>query len=84
MAESLSDRHFESYRRVQPGRLAPNRLGGGQHHEEYAQAVVGIDGEPVALTTEQMLLALLWETRRTNMLLQLLTGKEVTIGDAAV
>ena len=84
MAESLSDREFESKRRVRPDRLVRNRTGGGQHHEEYAVAVVDEDGQPLGVTTSEVLLSLLWETRRTNMLLQLLTGKEVTIGDAAV
>ena len=37
----------EALRQTRPGRLAPNRVGGGLHHEEMALAVTGEDGEPL-------------------------------------
>lgn len=85
MAESLGDRQFESARRVRPGRLVPNRRSASHvlHSEEYATAVVDADGKPLALAIENLLEAILMEQRRTNALLQALTGQEVTIADVA-
>ena len=67
MAESLSDRHFESYRRVLPRRLVWNRDQLARHHEEYAQAVVDKDGGPIGKTTEELLSEVLLELRSLRM-----------------
>ncbi len=84
MAESLGDRQFESFRRVQPGRVVKNRTGEASHHEEYAIAVVGVDGESLPLTTEQLLGQLVLEQRLTNLLLTKIADMEgVTIADVA-
>lgn len=84
MAESLSDRQFETYRRVSPGRLIRNRGDAARHKEEYATAVVGIDGSPVVpYVLEDLMEMLLLEQRRTNLLLEMLTGQEVSLSDVA-
>lgn len=74
MTDSLSDRTFESFRRVAPERRVSNRQGDGQHREEYAQAVVGIDlgGSPQPLAgpnVGQLLQQLVFLQQETNLLL---------------
>ncbi len=51
--DSLSDRQFETLRRVAPERRVPNRQGDGQHREEYATAIVGVDagGNPITISS---------------------------------
>lgn len=62
-SERLTDRQFETLRRVQPDRLAPNRGGSQYHYEEYATAVVDPDGNPIVSPVEQLLLELIIEVR---------------------
>ena len=70
MAESLSDRQFESYRRIAPDRVVKNRKDPGFHSEEYAQAVVGVDGLSIDIRVLELLHQLLDSQRVTNIILQ--------------
>jgi hypothetical protein len=78
---SLSSRQFGTHRRVRPGRVVPDERGVLQH-EEYATAVVGLDGEPIVADVP----TLLGETARrdagTNRLLEILIDEEVRLDDA--
>lgn len=82
MADSLSDRHFETFRRVLPGRKVQNRKDSALHSEEYATAVVDMEGNPVVpLSVEDLLQELLMELRTTNVHLAALTGLGVSLAD---
>ncbi len=73
MPDSLSDRQFETLRRVAPERRVPNRDGVGQHREEYATAVVGIDpgGNPITIagSSGQLLQQMVLLIQETNLIL---------------
>ncbi len=71
---TLNDRQFQSYRKSRPGRVVVDKT---PHREEFAQAVVDADGAPLADPLTDLLSQMLAEQRRTNLLLQILTGEEV-------
>lgn len=83
MPETLGDRQFEAYRRVQPGRLVKNRGwdDSNLHHEEFALAVVDPEGNPVAdQQVVRLLNDLLLTLQVTNKHLEMLTGETIELG----
>lgn len=80
MAGTLGDRHYQSYRLVQPGRrvlvahpLEYTDKRGGDQAEEYAIAVVGPDGGGIeVMSLAELMGELIYELRalRVAMMLQ--------------
>lgn len=77
---ALTDRQFQSYRRVRPGAKDIDDDGVAKH-AQYAQAVVGADGTPLVADLPDLITLLILEQRRTNRLLELAFGTEVSIDD---
>ena len=79
---SLTDRTFQSYRRVRPGRITddPDKA---RHPEEYAVAVTSADGTPIVADVPILLQAILLELQRMNVQLASLSGQEVSLSDVA-
>lgn len=79
---ALTDRQFQSYRLVKKGRKAEDD-DGTTKHQQYAVGVVSWDGEPLTNATDRLLAELILEQRRTNLLLQMHVGQEVSLSDVA-
>jgi hypothetical protein len=75
-SESLTDRQFEAFRRVQPGRKVKNRKSPETtHSEEYAIAVVDTEGQPVAVDAGQLLRQLVLLQSETNLMLSIIASQ---------
>ena len=79
---SLTDRQYQAFRRVRPGRSV-SEADGSRHAEQYATAVVDPDGLPVVADIPLLLSQMLLELRRLNLQLALLSGVEVGLSDVA-
>ena len=84
---SLTDRQFQTIRQVRPGRKTKDRIDPEadkpqpKHPEEYAVAVADADGNPIIGKLPALIELLVGELRRTNKLLEVLTGEEIDLSE---
>ena len=77
---ALTDRQFQSYRRVRPGAKEVDDDGIAKH-SQYAVAVTGVAGGSLVGDLPDLITLLILEQRRTNRLLELAFGTEVGLED---
>lgn len=74
---ALSDRQYQSARRVRPGRVVTDERLGTKHAEEYATAVVGPDGETLGRTQEELMDELIHQVKRLVLAMEMAFDMEV-------